>query len=326
MRTTPIRKGQPTQEDVHVDEVLTNIAIAYIQDQSVFIATKVFPIIPVAKQSDKYTIWDKNDWFRDEAQKRADGAESAGSGFNISRDSYFADVYAFHKDVGPQTRANADTGIDLATASVQFVTQRLLLRQEIQWVSDYFTTSVWGTDTTVASQWSDYATSDPIEDIESARETMLGNTGFEPNTMVVGYQTWRRLKNHPDIVDRVKFAGMGSGSPTKVTPQAVASIFEIENLYIAKAIKATNKEKGTAAMAFTHGKAAWVGYVNPSPSRTAPSAGYVFSWDYAGFGGGIAIDSFDDRKTKVTRYEGESAWDNKVVATDLGIFFPSVVA
>lgn len=323
---TAFGKAQPTQEDVHVDEVLTNIAIAYIQDQSVFIATKVFPIITVDKQSNKYTIWDKNDWFRDEAQKRADGAESAGSGFNLSRDSYFCDVYAFHKDVGPQTRANADTGIDLASASVQFVTQRLLLRQEVQWVTDYFTTSVWGVDYTVPSVWSDYATSDPIEDIESQREVMLSTTGFEPNTMVVGYSAWRRLKNHPDIVDRVKFAGMGSGSPAKVSPQAVASIFEIDNLYIAKAIKATNKEKGTAAYAFTHGKHAWLGYVNPTPSKTAPSAGYVFSWDYAGFGGGIGVDSFDVRATKVTRYEGESAWDNKVVATDLGIFFPSVVA
>jgi hypothetical protein len=317
---------QPTQSDVHYDEVLTNISIAYIQDQTNFIATKVFPVITVAKQSDKYVVWDKNDWFRDEARKRADSTESAGSGFSLSRDSYFCDVYAIHKDLGAQTKQNQDAGLSLEETSVQFVTHRILLRQEIQWVSDYFTTSVWGTDYTVTNQWSDYTSSDPIEDIEANKETMLSTTGFEPNTLVIGYSAWRKLKQHPDIVDRIKLAGMGSGSPARVTPQAVAAIFEIDNLYIAKAIKATNLEGETAAYGFTHGKHAWMGYVNPSPGRNAPSAGYIFSWDYANIGATVLVDRFEIRQKKTERFEAESAWDNKVVATDLGVFFPSVVA
>jgi hypothetical protein len=317
---------QPTQYDVHYDEVLTNISIAYIQDQSNYIATKVFPIVTVDKQSDKYTVWDKNDWFRDEAQKRADSTESVGSGFNLSRDSYFADVWAIHKDLGQQTRHNADDGLGLETTTVQFVTHRILLRQEIQWVSDFFTTSVWGTDTTVVNQWSDYSASDPIEDIETARENMLATTGFEPNTMVLGYSAWRRLKQHPDIVDRIKMAGMGSGTPATTTTRAVAQIFELENIYVAKAIKANNVEGETASYGFTHGKHAWLGYVNPTPGRNAPSAGYVFSWDYAGIGATVLVDRIPIPLKKTERFEAEAAWDNKVVATDLGVFFPNVVA
>src|SRR5512135_2606714 len=120
-----VRKGQPSQSEVHTDAMLDNISIAYIQSQDVFLFPKVFPIIPVGKQSDKYYTFTKNDWFRDEAQKRADSTESAGSGYGLSSDSYFCDVWAFHKDVGAQTRANADTQIDLARGAVQFVTQRL---------------------------------------------------------------------------------------------------------------------------------------------------------------------------------------------------------
>src|SRR5215211_7985172 len=137
---------QPTAQDVHIDEILTDLAVAYIQDQNLYISTKVFPIVPVAKQSNKWVVWNKNDWFRDEAQKRADATESAGSGFNLSTDSYFADVWAFHKDLGSQARRNQDAGINLERATVNFVTQRILLRQEIQWVTDFFTTGVWGTD------------------------------------------------------------------------------------------------------------------------------------------------------------------------------------
>ncbi len=48
--------AQPTASDVHVDAVLTNLSVAYIQEQDAYIATKVFPVIPVDKKSDKYYV------------------------------------------------------------------------------------------------------------------------------------------------------------------------------------------------------------------------------------------------------------------------------
>ena len=46
--------AQPTLNDVHVDAILTNISVAYMQDRDNFIADKVFPVIPVDKKSDKF--------------------------------------------------------------------------------------------------------------------------------------------------------------------------------------------------------------------------------------------------------------------------------
>lgn len=313
----------PASQDVHVDEVLTDLAISYIQSQDVYISTKVFPIISVDKQSNKYIVWDKNDWFRDEAQKRADATESAGSGYRLSRDSYFADVWAFHKDVGSQARANADAGINLDQGAVRFVARKILLRQEIQWVTDYFTTGVWATDYSVPVQWDDVS-SDPIEDFESQIEVMISTTGFRPNTVVFGYRAFRFLKKHPDILSRLSYNG-GTAVPSNVTPAMIGAILGIDRVFVSQAIKATNVEGETAAYSFTHGDHVWMGYVNPNPSREEPSAGYIFAWDYAGYSSTIAVDSFPIRKTKSVRYEAESAWDGKVTAADLGVFMPSVV-
>lgn len=318
-----VRKAQPAIQDVHVDAALTNLSIAYIQRQDVYIAAKVFPIIPVAKQSNKYYIFTKNDWFRDEARKRADNTESAGSGYNLSTDSYFADVWAFHKDVGAQLKANADAQVQTERGAVEFVTQRLLLRQEIQWVSDFFTTSVWGTDSTPTNLWSDFVNSDPIEDIETGKETILGNTGIMPNTLVLGYQVFRKLKNHPDIVDRMKYT-----SSENITAEILARMFEVERVLVAKAIKATNLEGETAAYSFAHGKHALLAYVAPNPGEMEPSAGYTMHWTgvSGGLGTGVAVDSFEIREKKTTRYEGEMAFDNKVTGSDLGYFFNGAVA
>lgn len=317
---------QPTQTQVHVDAILTNISVAYLQDLKNFIATKVFPIVPVEKQSDKYFTYTKADWFRDEARPRADGTQSAGSGYGLSTAGYTCDVYAFHKDVGAQARANQDAPINLDREAAQFVTQRLMLRQEIQWVTDYFTTGVWGTDKvggTDFAVWSDYATSDPINDVEDAKRAVLVATGFEPNTLVLGYDVFRRLRHHPDIVDRFKY----TNSQT-ITAEMLARLFEIDRLLVAKAIKNTGLEGETAAYSFTHGKDAALFHVADNPGLLTPSAGYVFAWKgvSAGLGANVGISKFYLPKEKADRVEGEAAWDNKVVAADLGYFWSGAVA
>src|SRR5271166_4263309 len=135
---------QPTRSDVHVNKPLTNISIAYIQRAQDFIADKVFPIVPVMKQSDRYFVYTKDYWFRTGATKRGPASESAGGGFHVDNTpNYFADVWAFHQDVDDQTRANADQPLDMDRDAVLFVTQNLLLRREIQFMNQYMQTGIW---------------------------------------------------------------------------------------------------------------------------------------------------------------------------------------
>ena len=264
---------QPTSSQVHVDAILTNISVAYMQMAENFIATKVFPVVPVSKQSDKFFTYTKNDWFRDEAQRRADATESAGGGYNLSTDSYQADVYAFHKDVGDQTRANADAPINVDREAAEFVTGRMLLKMETQFVSNFFTTSVWATDSTPTNLWSDYTSSDPIGDIETGKRTILSTTGYEPNTLVLGYDTFIQLKNHPDLVDRIKYT-----SSQVLSESLLASLFGVPRVMVAKSLKATNNEGGSEAYAFNYGKNALLTYSAPSAGLLQPSGGYVMSW------------------------------------------------
>lgn len=324
--------AQPYKSQVHVDRPLTNISIAYIQSQMNFIASRVFPVVRVNKQSDSYFVYTKNDWFRDEAQKRPPATESAGSGYNLSTATYSCDVWAFHKDVDDQTAANSDMPLDPERDAAQFVAQRMLLRQEIQWATDYFGSGLgWKDYTGVASspstnqfvQWNDQTSSDPVTDIETGKSYILSITGFMPNTLVLGYDVYRYLKNHPDIVDRVKYT-----SPENITEGILARLFEVDNVYVAKAIKATNNEGEAAAYSFVHGKGAWLGYVNPTPSILQPSAGYTFAWTDVsdGMGATIGTSRIPMPLTRATRIESQMAWDNKLVGADLGAFFATAVA
>ena len=250
-----------------------------------------------------------------------DATESAGSGYSLTRDNYFCKVWGLHKDIGDQTRANYDKPLDADRDATQFLTQRAMLRQEAQWVTDHFKTGVWGTDATGGSTfnyWDSYAISDPITDIETAKETILSQTGFEANTLVLGYTVFRWLKNHPDIVERIKYT-----SANVITEDIMAKYFGVDRVLVAKAVINTAAEGVTASYGFTHGKNALLLYVAPAPSILNPSAGYTFSWKGVseGLGTNVGMTRFRMQHLRADRIECQLAWANKLVMSDLGYFF-----
>lgn len=316
---------QPTVNQVHVDRPLTNISIAYLQSQGDFIASRVFPIIPVDKQSDKYYTYNKNAWLRDQAEKRAPSTESAGGGYQLSTDNYYCDEWAYHKDIPEQLRANADMAIDVDRDATEFVTQVQLLRKEAEFASTYFNNSAWGANTgTPSTLWDVYATSTPITDIKDAARDIQRTTGRRPNKLTLSQEVFDVLSEHPDFTEKIKYTQTGI-----VTAQLMAGVLGLDEVIVAGSVQATNLENETEAYAFTFGKHALLTYSPMRPSLLTPSAGYMFAWRglAPGLGdGSIAIDRFQMRHLKAERVEGTSAWDMKITGSDLGYFFESVIS
>ena len=319
---------QPTKSQIHEDVVLTSFAQAYFQKLSNFVAGKVFPVVPVTKSSDKYRIWTKDFWMRDEAKRRAPGSQAVRSGYKLSTDTYSTDNSSIAHPIPDESRRDADGDIDLDKSGTRFVTHRLALRREKQWMADFFATSKWATDKVVANKWSDYAASDPIADVEEGKETIRLSTGYLPNVMVIGGPVWRYLKSHPDIIDRL---GLG-GSPEEtrvVTLAAVAAIFELDAIHVARGVEATSAEGATVATADLAGKHALLAYSSGQPTNEEPSAGVTFGLDTGSVVEGVAglkIVRMRDDLAHSDLIEGSLDLDNKVVGSDLGYFFNGVVA
>jgi hypothetical protein len=53
----------PTISDLHVNAPLTDVSVAYMQDQSAFIAAKVFPNVPVKMKSNLYYKYNQEDFM-----------------------------------------------------------------------------------------------------------------------------------------------------------------------------------------------------------------------------------------------------------------------
>lgn len=327
---------KPTQSDVHVNTPLTNISVAFLQNAAHFVADRVFPNVPVQKQSDRYYLYDRGYFNRDEMKVRAPATESAGGVYSVDNTpTYYAPVFAFHHDIDDQRRANEDSVLDSDREATELVTLKALIKREKSWVNDFFKTTVWTTDLTgVASspstgeflQWND-ANSTPLETIRAAKGTILQSTGFEPNTLVIGYPVWQAMIDHPDIVDRVKY-GQTAPGPARVTVEAVAALLELDRLLVMKAIENTAAEGVANVHAFIGGKKALLCYAAPSPGLMTPTGGYTFSWTgYLGAAPqGQRISKFRMEHLKADRVEIEMAFAQKLVSADLGVFFDAAVA
>jgi len=314
---------QPTPQDVHIDAALTDFSVAYFQDDKNFVWRQAFPIKPVEHMTNKFFIFNKNDFNRDDAVKpRAPGEAAPRSGFTLSTDSYDATAWWTEVPLSDLVVKNSDPSIRLDEAATRLVTQRMLIRGERLFATKFFTSGIWGTDITPGVLWDDYA-SDPQKDIDTGRTTVLQNTGREPNKLIVGYKVHNALKRHPLIKDMYKYTSSAS-----ITEDMIAKAFELEDYVIAKASYATNEEGATGAYAFIAGNNALLIYADGSPSIMEPCAGAIFAWTNltAVNAAGIAIDSYYDQKTKEDVVRGQFAFDMKVTGKDLGYFFSAVVS
>lgn len=327
---------QPALNAVHVNRPLTNISQAYMQDASDYIADRLFPVVPVQKQSDRYFVYTKGDWFRDEAQVRGPATESAGGGYSLDNTpSYYAPVYAFHKDVDEQVRANSDDPLNADRDATMFVTERMLLKREVLTVATVLAASTWtgsstGSDITPTTAWN-LANSTPLEDIETEVWAVKGVTGKFPNRLVLGAHVWKALKNHAEIQDRIKYTQRGV-----TTPEIIASLVAppgVDNfeVIVASAIINNGIEGAADSFAFiAPQKDALLMFAQPQPGILKPSSGYIFTWV-----GLLGAGAFGTRISNIPmpwlgqgteRIEGELAFAVKVVGADLGSYFLNAVS
>jgi len=333
-----------TPNAVHLDVPLTNLTVAYTQDQSNFIADRVFPNVPVQSMTDKYYIYDRENFNRKGERKQlAPGTAPERVGMSLSTDTYSVNVYGLAHAFDFQTLANEDTALNLRSGAANMLQMLNLIDRENDWMSTYFATGVWDTEytgvanadndtATEVTQWDDYTNSTPIIDIRNAkRAAHLASGGFMPNVMVVTQDVHDTLLDHPDILDRID-GGATTVNPALASESRLAQIFGVEEYLVARAIENTAAEGATESNSYIASKKAALYFRPPAPGLMVPAAGYNFVWDAlensSGYGVNVMSFSNDElaRNGIAEEIQVVQAYDMKVVGSEMGVFFNSVLS
>lgn len=257
-----------------IDPILTGIAQGYRHVQRV--GHVLFPSIPVLQRGGKVIEFGRESFF-DYKARRAPGADAKSIQFGYEGKPYALSQYTLDAPVPREHIQEAQTipGIDLGKRAVNNVMDSLTLSLEIEQAEIATNPANYGANNKLvlagADRWSD-DTSDPVKDIEAAKDQVRTTCGVEPNRMVIQNAGFKALKHHPKIAERFKYTTAES-----ITAKMLAGLFDLDELAVGKATYVDDLAS-EAPFKEAWGNAAVLAYVPvQDAAMEQPSYGYTYT-------------------------------------------------
>lgn len=257
-----------------VDPVLSAIAQGYVHAQRV--GHTLFPAIEVLQRGGTVIEFGRES-FVDYKTRRAPGADVANIQFGYEGKPYSLSQYSLDVPIPREhmEEALAVPGIDLGMRAVNTAMDSLTLSLEIEQAELAGNPASYSAANKLAlagaAKWDDEA-SDPMGDIDAAKDQVRTTCGVEPNRMVISNKGFRALKRHPKVMERFKYTTAES-----ITAKMLAGLFDLDELNVGKT---TYVNEGDADGDFKEawGNFACLAYV---PTQDAalqqPSFGYTYT-------------------------------------------------
>lgn len=327
---------QPTTNSIIVRGALQNVSVAFRNEQ--YIADSVFPIIDGVTRQTKVAKYLPENWFRDEAQVRAPGAEAAEGGFELTTSNIDPVNYAFKTMVPDEYTEEAAAGNNLPVRpeadAVEYCANKIDLRKEIT-IANTIQTSTWadgngsgGED--VAGLWADTTSSNTyFVDIAKAKKAVLKACGLMPNTLVMDAGTFTTLQFNSQI--QAKYINTQVGTP--VSAQVLAALSGVDQILIGSALKIDTNETKTKSSNLSGSKYIWdyndgkgfaFLYYRPArPGLRQVSAGYQYR--VAQMGMQRLVTSWYENSRRSTMYQVEENTDIAPMVTGAGYAFKDTI-
>ena len=213
-------------------------------------------------------------------------------------------------------------GLNMRQAKAAILAREVAINRERQAAAIAFSTTVFTGKTTALSgsdQW-DNAASDPVSIGQTARDTIIKASGEAPDTVIIGYEVYKALRQHPALVE---FSSRTQSSVGIVTNDDIARALDVENVYVGKAVANTAEENLTAVKAYIWGKFALWCKLRPSPAPMTPQS-CLQRWKFQGSTDGAV------RRWEPTPYveQIDVLYTDQMAAptTELGYLYSTVVS
>jgi hypothetical protein len=309
-----------SRSDVHISKPLSDFALRYVQDQKSFIADRVLPPLMVSKETDKYFTFDRGNWRVGDDLRAPGTRPNRTNPATLSNDTYSIDEHALYDIVPYRVIDEADSPLQPEQDCIVDITEQLLVNKEADVASTVFATSSCDSFLSVpaASKWNYTTTTTPLLNIETGAAAVIRAIGKRPNKATIGYEVWSVLKNHADVLDRIKYTQKGV-----LTPDLVASCMDLDELLVGSAVYMSTAEGiASEATAFIWGKHMVLSYVNPRPAIKSMSHGYQFIKK----SGNVTVKRWDVKEEDGVWVEAGLFYDDKIVSTKCAYGLFNVVA
>lgn len=322
-----------SQAPFTIQQRLMAITLAY-RNQA-FISDLVLPRVPVDSSAFKWSKFTLADGFtipdtrvgRKSAPNEIDWSATEQTDSTVD---YGLDDRIPQADILNAQAAQRIQGvlpIDPEARSTELLTDLVALDRENRVATSLFTLGTYpaAQRTTLAgtTQWSDFANSDPVQAIILGLDSCV----IRPNVAVFGQATWSKLRTHPKLTAAIyPNGGNATGGGAAASRQAVADLFELEEVLVGSSWYNSAKPGQTASLTRLWGKHA--SFIYRAPQVVSPQGTVTFGFT-AQFGeriaGTIAQDASVGLRGGSRVRVGESIKE-VIAANDAAYFFQNAVA
>lgn len=302
----------PLKSQLHVNQLLSNVSVQY--KNSEYIWDKLFPQIPVMKDTDYFRVYDRV--FKIPETKRAPKALAREFSFEFSLSSYALEQHALKDYVGVDEEENNDQG-SLKVDATENLTDAIYRKLE-DMAASLFTSTNWSLNVSLstAQQFSlNSITSDPIATYDTATTVIINNSGKTPNFAVLPRDGYVAVKNHVSVLDRVKYTS------SLVTAEMLKGLMGFSELLVPTAVKDTAAIGLTPSISPFFADFSFVGWKPQSGGGIkTPSCGYWFIRSQP------RTRSWFDEERNATAIEVEIKAVPKIVASLTGYLIKDTMA
>lgn len=301
----------PLSKSIYIDKALSNISLAY--RPTGLIADQLAPRVPVVNDTGNYFIYTR-DTLKLPETIRANGAASREANWYLSTGSYSLARHSLKSPVTDMDRSNADPAIKLDADTTEILTDKILVRKEVDLANLCGTAANWGNVTSLTSTWAWSANttlSNPITFVDSATTNVAFRSGMLANTVALDHRTFKAAKEHVSVLDRIKYT-----SPDSVTAPMLAKLFNVDRVLVASGVYDATAELyiTTTAHSWIWTDVAFIAYIPNSPSLKTPSALYQLTKNE--FGNPWKVKKWREEEIEADQIEVSTMYQHKVVASD----------
>ena len=306
-------------DEARINPVLTKLAIAYPQQG--LVAAKLAPPVDVGEGNEDGTFFefDKANLQGGIEDIRALGARATTYDWKLTTQTYHCDEHTLEKAIDWREFKKFKKYIDVAVTTQEITLELLMLNYEVR-IATLFTTAAnyaasHRTTLLAATQWSNFITSDPEGDVETARE-VIALDAAEPNTIAIPVNVWRTVRRHPAIRSLMK-----EPDSRLVTDDGFPKRLFGLNAVFPGSRQNTAMPGVAESLARIWSDYVWIGVVNPRPTKRTMSFAYTLRAE------GLKVETYEDKpkKSDVIRVQHQIS-DEKIVAASAGYLISDVLA
>lgn len=312
--------GQMSNSQARViDPVLTSAARGY--KNADFVGNALFPAVPVTARGGKIVTFGKED-FMLYATGRSPGQNTKRVSFGYLGAPYTLESHSLEGQLPIETLQEglAVPGIDLGATTVNKTQNIIALRLEKQQADVARTAASYAASNKITlagtSQWSDYSgVSDPVAIIEAGKEAVRQKVGKRANCAVIGAAVFAALKQHPKVVDRMKYTGRDVA-----TPELLAALFGLDHVFVGDAVY--SDDAGTFSDVW--GKDVVLAYTDVGTIAEQGKPSYGYTYQLAGYP--VVEEAYYDRNSKSWIYPVTDEVAPVIAGVDAGYLITNAVA